>query len=540
MAFYARYAGRIAVVLGALAFGFELACAQRAETIVIATGQEATLPIPTLISGTGNQDVADLLFLRLAALGPDLKTAGDTGFEPQLASRWERRDSVTLVFDLDPAARWHDGVPVTARDVVFTFERARNPATGGHLAPAVRHIASVTAEGSGRVVFTFDRAYNEQVYDAVFHLQPLPSHLLETIPDSVLASSEFAQRPVGNGPYRWGRRVPGQFVELTAVPGHFLGRPQIRRVIFRAAESPDARMTMLLSGAADALEGVIPPLSNLDRLARHQDIRLHTAPGSIVGYLLFNQRARNDRDRPHPILGDARVRHAITLALNRQAIARSLFGEYGDVPIGPTPQFLWIRNLAGAARRQDTARSRRLLREAGWRDTDRDGVLDRNGRPLTLTLNIPATSASRRQMGLEIQQQLRGLGIRVELSVLAIPVFIEQRNAGQFDMEIGAASMDPTPSGIRNSWSCESIGVPNANVGGYCDPRVDSLLTVALTTSADPAPVWKAVLEQIQDDAPAAFLYAPAKVVAVHRRFTRVTLSPWSLWATLSKWSVAP
>jgi peptide/nickel transport system substrate-binding protein len=528
------------IVLGALVLGSELACAQRSATIVIATGQEATLPIPTLISGTGNQDVADLLFLRLAALGPSLRTAGDEGFVPQLASGWQRRDSVTLAFDLDPAARWHDGAPVTARDVVFTFTRARNPATGGHLAPAIRHIASVSAEGARRVVITFDRAYNEQLYDAVFHVQPLPAHLLGSVPDSLVASSDFAQRPIGNGPYRWGRRVPGQFVELTAVTDHFLGRPHITRVIFRAAESPEARLTMLLSEEADASVGVVPPLSNLERLGRREDIQLHTVPGSVVGYLLFNQRSPDDPSRAHPVLGDARVRHAITVALNRHAITRSLFGDFGDVPNGPTPQIFWIRGLAGPAEARDTAQARRLLSQAGWRDSNRDGVLDRDGRPLALALNIPATSASRRQMGLEIQEQLRGLGIRVELSILAIPVFIERRNAGRFDMEIGAASMDPTPSGIRNSWSCQSVGVPNANVGGYCDPRVDSLMAVALTTSDDPAPLWKAVLQQIREDAPAAFLYAPAEVVAIHRRFGNVTLTPWSPWSTLYQWTVAP
>ena len=404
---FLRAALRPATVLAALCLLSPPVAAQRAEAIVIATGQEATLPIPTLISGTGNQDVADLLFLRLAYLGADLRTAGDEGFEPQLAKTWHRRDSLTLVFDLDPAARWHDGVPVTAADVVFAFNRARNPATGGKLAPTVRHVASVWAERRSRVVIRFDRAYNEQLYDATFHVQPLPAHLVASIPDSLFSSSAFTAQPIGNGPYRWGRLVPGQFVELIAVPNHFLGRPAIERVIFRPAASPEARMTMLLSGEADALDGIIPPLSNLDRLADHDELRLLTVPGNIVGYLLFNQRSPDNLDQPHPILGDARVRHAITLSLDRKAITRSLYGDYGDVPIGPTPQILWIRGLAGPAKTQDTARARRLLQQAGWRDTDADGVLDRDARPLILTLNIPATSASRRQIGLEIQQQLR-------------------------------------------------------------------------------------------------------------------------------------
>src|SRR6202047_1827969 len=88
----------------------------RAASIVIVTGQQPTLPIPTLMEGAastlGNMELADQLFLRLAELGPTLLTAGDRNFVPLLARSWIRRDSVTLVFDLDPRARWQDGVPV--------------------------------------------------------------------------------------------------------------------------------------------------------------------------------------------------------------------------------------------------------------------------------------------------------------------------------------------------------------------------------------------------------------------------------------------
>ena len=119
------------------------------SSIVIVTGEEATVPIPTLMEGPhaslGNSDVADQLFLRLAQLGPTLITSGDRAFEPLLARSWTRRDSVTLAFDLDPRATWHDGVPVTSEDVVFTFARARDPAISPRLSALLRHITSVTA-----------------------------------------------------------------------------------------------------------------------------------------------------------------------------------------------------------------------------------------------------------------------------------------------------------------------------------------------------------------------------------------------------------
>ena len=95
--------------------------------------------------------------------GPTSITSGDKSFVPLLAKSWTRRDSVTLAFDLDERAKWQDGVPVTARDVVFTFERARDPAIAPRLAELLRRITSVTAEGDRRVVFQFSRAYAEQI-----------------------------------------------------------------------------------------------------------------------------------------------------------------------------------------------------------------------------------------------------------------------------------------------------------------------------------------------------------------------------------------
>ncbi|HLQ22245.1 MAG TPA: ABC transporter substrate-binding protein, partial [Gemmatimonadales bacterium] len=150
------------------------------DALVIVTGQQATMPVPTFMEGpqnlTANFDVADQLFLRLAELPPDLVTTDERRFVPVLAKSWTRRDSLTLVFDLDPRARWHDGQPMLARDVVFTFERARNAEIAPKLAGLLRHVVGVTAEGDRRVVFQFDRVYAEQFYDATYNVAPLPSH----------------------------------------------------------------------------------------------------------------------------------------------------------------------------------------------------------------------------------------------------------------------------------------------------------------------------------------------------------------------------
>ncbi len=360
-------------------------------TLVIATGADADLPIPTLnVEGT-NRDVADLLFLRLAELGPTLNTVGDRGFRPVLARSWTRRDSVTVAFDLDPRARWHDGTPVTSNDVVFTFERARK--VEGRLATALHRVSAVTAEGPGRVVFHFTEPYGEQVYDATWHLLVLPAHLLQGIdPDSV-ASSPFARAPIGSGPFRWVRRISGQSIELASFDRFFLGRPGLRRIVFRVATEAEARLNLLLSGEADLIQTVSLPAA--ERIRQRPDLAVVPILGPAIVYALFNEKANGDHDRPHPILGDVRVRRALILALDRPTMARAVYGDYATVPDGPVPPiFAWLADPARSATPADTAQARRLLAEAGWVDHDGDGVLDRNGQPLVLSINVPEPDAA--------------------------------------------------------------------------------------------------------------------------------------------------
>ena len=537
-----QWRSRVAIVAALTAWTSAQAGAQSEHQggtgIVIVTGQQATTPVPTLMEGAansvGNLDVVDQLFLRLAELGPKLLTSGDHDFVPALARSWTRRDSTTLVFELDPRAHWHDGVPVTARDVVFTFNRAKNPEIAPRLADLLRQITSVTAEGDSRVVFHFARPYAEQFYDATYHVAPIPAHLLDSIPPDSVGRSSFATNPVGSGPYRWVRSVPGQFVELAAVPGFFLGKPKIERVILRTAAEPSARINLLLSGQADAMDVIPPPF--VGRVASDTTLRLISVPSATMGYLLFNQRDPKNRSRPHPILADNRVRRAITLALDRNQLVQAVFGSQGMVPYGPVSQLLWIRQRSPRAEGPNVTEARRLLAATGWGDSDGDGTLDREGRPLRLTLSLPNTSGIRRQMGLLIQEQLRRVGVQIEIQQLEFPIYIERHSAGDFDVDFSAANQDPSPSGLTQSWTCTG----GSNVAGYCDRGVDSLMEQAIRGRGDPGERWVEALKQIEEDAAATFLYAPAFMYAVNRRLRSVTISPQSSWMTLRKWSVSP
>ena len=130
------------------------------------------------------------------------------------------------------------------------------------------------------------------------------------------------------------------------------------------------------------------------------------------------------------MLGDRDVRRAIGLALDRRAMVRSTFGATAEVPFGPASPMLWIRRGAPAPARVNVAEARRLLAARGWADHDGDGTLDRNGSPLTLRMLLPITSAFRMQIAQQVQEQLRQIGIHVELEGVEFPLYNERRDAG--------------------------------------------------------------------------------------------------------------
>lgn len=505
-------------------------------TLVVVVGQEATLPIPTLVSGRADADVASLLFLHLAELVPGQPTSGDEGFAPRLARSWTRRDSLTLAVDLDPRARWHDGTPVTARDVAFTFDRFRNPAVAPQEAFILRYLAAATAEGDHRVVFRFRRWYAEQLYDLIQHVAPLPAHLVDTIPPERFAQSEFARAPVGNGPYRWVRRTPGRMIELRADSSFFLQAPHVDRVVFLLARDPEAQLNLLLDGTADALQNVAP--SALPRIRAQGRLAVVPVPTLSVGYLTLNLRAPGDSIRPHPILGDRDVRRALAMALDRETMVRAVLGDFGTVPEGPVAQRHWFRSTATGPIPYDPAGARRLLDRRGWRDTDGDGVRDRNGIPFRLTLIFPGTNVVRATMAPLIQEQLRQIGIQIDLVRLDGPVWLERHDRGAFDIDFSQASYDPSPMALNQAWRCEARG--GVNVGGYCNPAVDTALEQVSTAPHATAAMWQRPIRMIVEDAPAIFLYGLTNAAVVHDRFARTPFPPTAYWSDVWRWTVKP
>ena len=523
------------LLLGAL--GRAPLSSQVPGTVVFAVGEDPTLPLPALTDRTANTDLADQLFLRLAILGPTFRTAGDNAMTPMLARRWQRVDPRTLLFELDPRARWQDGTPVTARDVVFTWQLMMDPAVGkGRI--VMEPVASVEAVGTGTVRVRFKRPFAEQLYLFSFNMQPLPAHLLAGIAPTAIARSDFAAGPIGNGPYRYLRRVPGQFVELRANPTFFLGTPTMARVVLRVTADATARTNLLLAGETDVMGDVQAP--DAPKIRALPSLALVNISHNLLFWVGVNQRAFGGGPA-HPVLGDRRVREALRAALDRRTMAEAVFGPGTGTPDAAQSQlWAWVTGGAMQGSPRDLSKARALLAEAGWRDANGDGILDRSGTPLRLAMIYPNTSGARHSLALQSQAMWREAGIDVQLERLEREVFSERLSAGRFDLVVDGGNQDVTPSSLTQRWSCAAASdSASLNTLRWCDPTFDRLLASA-ETAANPVAAYRTALARMAREVPAIVLAAPLNQVAVHRRYANVQIWPAKSWLSLWQWRVRP
>jgi peptide/nickel transport system substrate-binding protein len=499
---------------------------------------EPDILLPPSTQQAVSRDIEEQLFLKLADIGLTTNTVGDEDFQPLLAERWEWDGPLTLVFHLDARARWQDGQPVTASDVAFTFDAYTDSAVASPYRAALRRIASVKARDPLTAVVRFRERYPEMFYDAVYHMRVLPAHLLRGVPRDQWKTAPFGRQPVGDGPYRFVAWRAGQTIELVADSTFFLGRPAIRRLIWRFSPDLQVAVTQVVADQADGREALYTP-ENVARVRAAPQVTLYPYRGTAYGYLGFNLAANGDTTQPHPIFGDREVRRALTMAVDRARLIKSVFGDFAKVPPGPMSQLWWIWDPEVRQLPYDTVQARRVLAARGWRDSDGDGIRDRAGVPLAFHILVPSTSQTRKQYAQLLQEQFRTVGAHVEIDEVEQSVQTERAVAGKFDAILQAWNNDPSPSsGVAQVWSRGGFG--GSNFLRYDSPAFDALVERASSaaTPRQARSLWRAAVETINADAPAVFLFAPDNVAAFHSRVADVRIRPDSWAALLRTWRI--
>jgi peptide/nickel transport system substrate-binding protein len=504
-----------------------LACASpvtRDDTVVIASGAdlESANPLVTLHS-LARQIQRYALFVTLARYDDALEPI------PYLARSWSwSRDRRALQLRLASDLRWHDGRRTTAQDVRFTIDAVRDPATGSPRFGEFVDVARVEAPDDTTIVLHF--AGPQSRFPLVLCEQPVaPAHLLEKIPRSELRRAAFGERPVGNGPFRFLERQPGQrwtFARNPEFPTSLGGPPALQRLIVAVVDEASTKFAGLVSHELD-LAGISPSMAHV--AAADPALRVVDYPVLMAYGIVFN---------PHrPPFDDARVRRAVALAIDRGRIIEAAlagFATPASGPVSPDHPFA-LSELP----RRDSARAAALLDSAGW-TRDADGMRRHDGNPLTFELlTVGSADNAAEQL---IQADLATLGVRVEIRQREMGAFLAEARAPtkRFDALLTGVPGDLS-LGYLSSMFDSRLSGGALDYAAFHTRRLDALLESArnATRDAERRDAWHEVQRELARETPVAWIYHARGLQGISRRLEGVRMDLRGELATVAEWRVA-
>ena len=497
-----------AIVVAALAVASGAGLAQTGTVRIAITRDEGYLNPYTYQSGYPGWNlmtlVYDPLFYPDANNEPIPWLARDVRVSP---------DGRTWTLTLFPNIRWHDGQPLTAEDVKFTFEYVQR-VTHSRWTPAARNLEAVEAPTPQTVVFRL------KTPDAGFRLRTLadvpilPRHIWESV--TTVAAARASTSTVGSGPFRVEEVRPGQFYRLVANPQYFAGPVKVRELILPIVRDATVSFTALQAGEIDANVRTLTP-ELVAQFERGPGLKVVRGPGFASTLLQFNLE--------HPLLQDVRLRRAIANAINTNLMVRLLMLGYAVVGspgyIHPDSPFY----ASGLKFEGSKARAVALLNEAGYLDRNNDGIRETpQGTPLRFTVLAQAENPIRIRGAELVRTWLRDVGIAVDVRVADDASVIDQVwpdfdvcKGRRFDLAMfgWSAPVMIRPTALVDLFHSD-CRIGTINIGGYKNPEIDRLGAQLLVT-VDPDR-QKALAAQMQrliaQDLPVHVLFYPDVIMA--------------------------
>jgi peptide/nickel transport system substrate-binding protein len=469
-----------------------------------------------VIAGTDvDEDVVRLVFSGLTRYD-------QTGaIVPDLASTFRtEKDGRVWTFKIRDDARWHDGEPVTADDVVYTVKLLQDRGYVGPYSDAFRGV-TVERVDQRTVRFTLPDVYGPFADSTTVPL--LPAHLLGNVPYAELSQQTFNVRPKGTGPFRV-TDVDGRQVVLTrnddfyrTEPGRT--RPYIDRVILRFYPDPTEALLALSRGEIDGIGGLSS--QDAERARSLKNATLYSLPTDNFVSLFLN--VRPDK----VVFRDRAVRQAIATAIDKGKVLQLAADGRGTVAdeFVPSSSWAYVKDITRYTFSVEDAAM--LLDGADWRDHDGDGVRDKGGQKLAFTIST-SDEPARTAAALEIQRDLNAVGMSVNVNSMPFGLLVDtaarQRSFDALLVEI-AVSGDPDPYTFFHS---TEVSDPGHNFSGFSTLPIDRNLEAARRTFDEAArrELYAPVFQAISKEVPVVFLYFSDYLYAQSRQVQGFRVAP--------------
>lgn len=469
---------------------------------------------PLLAETETSRALTRLLFDGLLAYNPH-----SGRLTPNLAERWQvSSEAQTITFTLRTDARWHDGQPVTADDVAFTLQAIRDPALDSLYRPRLEHVVGAIALDDETVVVNLDQAHCPSLA-ALGEAPIVPRHLLA---GSDLLTTTFGSAPIGSGPFVFADWTPEGQVYLVANGDYWDGTPYLDAWSYRPFGTADELQEALERGQIQV--ALMPPgrLPVANGLLSSLSVYRYPAPEFL--FVAFN----ND----HPVLGDERVRLALSMAIDRGQLLDQTLNGAGDLIAASLPATHWAADARLEPPPYDPDSARQLLAEAGWSDSDGDGWLDRGGERLRLPVRTNGGNRLREDVATLVAGYYRAIGVDASVELVIWGAVLDDLFTHDFEIIVFGWPLSAEPDQRRWWLSTENeIGI-GYNFVSFANEEVDRWLEEALAVpGCDPdrrAQHYQPVQRTLAQERPYDFLFVPYAAVLTQPRLHGLVAGPFA------------
>jgi len=489
----------ILAALCALSFAFLLSCSNRPDpnTLVMVIESSPTNLDPRVGVDAQSERIDNLIFDDLLSRGDNLDVA------PGLAERWEIPDPLTYVFHLHHGVQFHDGRPLTSRDVKWTFDSLLQGKVRSTKAAVYRFV---------------DHIDTPDEYTVTFHMKEPSATLLWNLSDGAVgvvpydSGNEVTSRPIGSGPFKFVSAETDKEVVLERNDEYWSEKPKLARVRFAVVPDATTEALELRKGSADVIINASFPPDTVLTLKREPSLVVESAPGTVLAYLGFNLR--------DPILKDVRVRQAIAYALDRQPMIEYLWRGWAQPARSILPPQSWAYNGDVPPYNHNPEKARALLDAAGYHEV--------NGVRFHIAMKT-SVNENTRLMAAVMQQQLREVGIVLDIRTFEFATFFADVTHGVFQLYglrwIGG---NEDPDIFEYAFHSAKFPPNGANRGFYSNPKVDALIDQA-RREVDPKlrkPIYAEVQRIVAEELPYIDLWYLDNVLVHNKRVVNLKLNP--------------